>query len=385
MKLLHQFSFLGQFPDEKYADLRLTTPEEATKGVKRVLLAHKVVLAAVSEKIEALIDLTKDKDCVQVRNIRFEILGKIVKFIYTGSVNVSEGDEEDDFLDGLDMLRIKVTVLKDEDNSVASGSPPVSSGELVIADQDTADDGNTAENSGANLSSTLVSQRNVVENPSRHFNGLFKDSEFSMESTDSLQNVDGEEEQNNNVTGGSSQGNDSVIAGNIVVRTKSVSINLPKIDINQWTVASSVEEEDADSCKSFKTCHKFVGSAAPGKSGEARIQVAPRKTPIKGSIVGGKTFEVGTGGNDRNRNDDSKKNSGTHVIKCEYCDWKIRLDNYPRHCRRLHPEEFEGQEIKACEFCGRQMFEVCLRKHTEVFHSSDPRKPKNSCYCVDQK
>ena len=64
-----------------------------------------------------------------------------------------------------------------------------------------------------------------------------------MESTDSLKNVAGEEEQNNNVTGGSSLGNESVIAGNIVVRTKSVSINPPGIDLNQWTVASSVEEE----------------------------------------------------------------------------------------------------------------------------------------------
>ena len=113
----------------------------------------------------------------------------------------------------------------------------------MIADQGTADDGNTAENSEANLSSIFVSQRKAVENQRRHFNGVYKDSEFSMESTDSLKNVAGEEEQNNNVTGGSSLGNESVIAGNIVVRTKSVSMNPPRIDLNQWTVASSVEEE----------------------------------------------------------------------------------------------------------------------------------------------
>ena len=50
---------------------------EATTGMKRVLQVHKVVMAAVSEKIEALIDKYKDKDCVEVRNIEFNILTRL--------------------------------------------------------------------------------------------------------------------------------------------------------------------------------------------------------------------------------------------------------------------------------------------------------------------
>ena len=136
-ELKHQFSFLGHFPSsQKYADLRLTTVEEAARGEKkRVVLAHKVVLAAVSDKLEAWIDdKWRDKDCVEVRNIKFETLDKVVKFIYTGSVSVGDSDEEEDFMDGLDMFRIKMEVVI-ESNALAR-SPLACEEELSIASGD---------------------------------------------------------------------------------------------------------------------------------------------------------------------------------------------------------------------------------------------------------
>ena len=53
--LSHNFTFVGSFPSQKYTDLKLTTPEEV-KGRGREVLAHKVVLAAASKKMERIID-----------------------------------------------------------------------------------------------------------------------------------------------------------------------------------------------------------------------------------------------------------------------------------------------------------------------------------------
>merc|ERR1719318_2125147 len=42
-----------------------------------------------------------------VRNIRFDILKKVVQIVYTGSVEVEEGVDKQDLIDALDMLLIK--------------------------------------------------------------------------------------------------------------------------------------------------------------------------------------------------------------------------------------------------------------------------------------
>ena len=108
MKVLsHNFTFLSHFPNEKYSDVKLTTSEEAQDEGK-VVLVHKVVMAAVSEKMEKMFDKRCNEDVVEIRNMRFEILQKIVRFVYTGSVEVEDGVDEDDFIDGLDMLLIKL-------------------------------------------------------------------------------------------------------------------------------------------------------------------------------------------------------------------------------------------------------------------------------------
>jgi hypothetical protein len=102
----HNFTFLSHFPPEKYSDVKLTTSEEAQDEGK-VVLVHKVVMAAVSVKMEKMFDKRCNGDVVEIRNMRFEIVQKIVRFVYTGSVEVEDGVDEDDFIDGLDMLLIK--------------------------------------------------------------------------------------------------------------------------------------------------------------------------------------------------------------------------------------------------------------------------------------
>ena len=123
----HHFSFDGSFPKSKYCDVKLSTLD----GAGRDIAAHKVVLAAVSAKLEKLIDRAGDGvGPVTVRNIRFEILEMIVEFIYSGRVEIEDADVED-FQDGLDMLRIRLNKQVDQNETLRSINVPVSEVENV--------------------------------------------------------------------------------------------------------------------------------------------------------------------------------------------------------------------------------------------------------------
>ena len=123
----HNFSFNGHFPKSKYCDVKLSTLD----GAGRHIAAHKVVLAAVSPKLEKFIDRTGEGvGPVTVRNIRFDVLEKIVEFIYSGRVEIEDADVED-FQDGLDMLRIRLNKQVDQNETLRSINVPVSEVENV--------------------------------------------------------------------------------------------------------------------------------------------------------------------------------------------------------------------------------------------------------------
>jgi len=113
-------SFLGQFPGSKYCDVSLSTQDGVAAG-RQPITAHRVVLAAVSDKLEKLVDdAGEGAGPVVVRNVKFEVLSKIVEYIYSGRVQLGDSDaEKEDFEDGLDMLRVKVKEQVDQDQSDA--------------------------------------------------------------------------------------------------------------------------------------------------------------------------------------------------------------------------------------------------------------------------
>ena len=74
-----------------------------------MIRGHKVFLAAVSPRLEELFDEHGEGDeAVVVRNIRFEVLSSIIRFVYTGKIDVRDQTPEfvEDFRDGMNMLRI---------------------------------------------------------------------------------------------------------------------------------------------------------------------------------------------------------------------------------------------------------------------------------------
>jgi len=74
-----------------------------------VIRGHKVFLAAVSPRLEELFDEHGEGDeAIVIRNIRFEVLSYIIRFVYTGKIDVRDQTPEfvEDFRDGMNMLRI---------------------------------------------------------------------------------------------------------------------------------------------------------------------------------------------------------------------------------------------------------------------------------------
>jgi len=108
--ITHNFSFLGKLSQTEYPDVFLTTPD----GGGKVLPAHRVVLAAVSDK---LFTLCEKGGRVVVRNIRYVVLERIVRLIYMGFVKIRSNEEVDDVMDGIDMMKMNMNITKSSNQS----------------------------------------------------------------------------------------------------------------------------------------------------------------------------------------------------------------------------------------------------------------------------
>ena len=71
--------------------------------------AHRVVLSAVSPKLH---NMCKEGGKVLVRNIQYRVLEEVVRFIYTGSIEMESDEDIENLRDGLDMLIIKIVPKK---------------------------------------------------------------------------------------------------------------------------------------------------------------------------------------------------------------------------------------------------------------------------------
>lgn len=104
--LQHNFCFPGQLKHSVFPDLLLTTKDA---GPIDHIPAHRVVLSAVSPKLH---NMCKEGGKVLVRNIQYRVLEEVVRFIYTGSIEMESDEDIENLRDGLDMLIIKIVPKK---------------------------------------------------------------------------------------------------------------------------------------------------------------------------------------------------------------------------------------------------------------------------------
>jgi len=102
--LQHKFCYRGQLSQSVFPDLWITTDDA---GSNEHILAHRVVLAAVSPW---LFFKCKAGGTVVIRNIQYRVLEEVVRFIYTGSIEVKNMNDVNNLRHALDKLQIKLEI-----------------------------------------------------------------------------------------------------------------------------------------------------------------------------------------------------------------------------------------------------------------------------------
>jgi len=101
LTLKHSFGW--NLSNTRYPDLELTTVEARKE---QNIPAHRVIMAAVSEKLD---NLCKEGGRVVIRNVRYGVLEKLVNLIYEGSVEMIQNSEDlSDLRDAIDMLKVNL-------------------------------------------------------------------------------------------------------------------------------------------------------------------------------------------------------------------------------------------------------------------------------------
>ena len=84
--LTHSWNILRGCLDNKYSDLTLMTEQ------KESINCHKVVLAAVSNKVKTALS-KKDCDVIEIRNVKYGGLKNVIQFVYDGRVEIPNFEE----------------------------------------------------------------------------------------------------------------------------------------------------------------------------------------------------------------------------------------------------------------------------------------------------
>ena len=105
----HRLHIIGnkRFPKNLFPDAWLT------KDGVALLPVHRVILAGASGKFKRLFQREEGEKGVHVVPlVDFDILKKVVNFIYDGEIVLESREEQNDFMDALATLQVEVTLFK---------------------------------------------------------------------------------------------------------------------------------------------------------------------------------------------------------------------------------------------------------------------------------
>ena len=132
--LVHSYNILARISREQFADVKLVT--ECGSSVS----GHRFVLSAASKRLGAMFDKHPEKNEFPIRNVKLEILVKVVDFIYLGKVDLSDNTELVDFGDCFSVLGVylgpKVSSTIKRILELASDSEPGSQGPIKCEECD---------------------------------------------------------------------------------------------------------------------------------------------------------------------------------------------------------------------------------------------------------
>ena len=105
----HRLHIIGnkRFPKNLFPDAWLT------KDGVALLPVHRVILAGASEKFKKLFQREEgEKRVYVVPLVDFDILKKVVNFIYDGEIALESREEQNDFIDALATLQVEVILFE---------------------------------------------------------------------------------------------------------------------------------------------------------------------------------------------------------------------------------------------------------------------------------
>ena len=105
----HRLHIIGnkRFPKNLFPDAWLT------KDGMALLPVHRVILAGASDKFKKLFQREEgEKRVYVVPLVDFDILKKVVNFIYDGEIVMESREEQNDFMDALATLQVEVTLFE---------------------------------------------------------------------------------------------------------------------------------------------------------------------------------------------------------------------------------------------------------------------------------
>ena len=120
---LARLNFVDHLRDDTYSDVKVFVEGSDAKTIN----AHKVILATASPYFDELLKENPKADVLALKNLKFDIVAKIIEFIYTGSTNVGSDDVADFIKAANETFKLdKMQFTEDEEESEAQKEEPKS-------------------------------------------------------------------------------------------------------------------------------------------------------------------------------------------------------------------------------------------------------------------
>ena len=118
---LARLNFVDHLRDDTYSDVKVFVEGSDAKTIN----AHKVILATASPYFDELLKENPKADVLALKNLKFDIVAKIIEFIYTGSTNVGSDDVADFIEAANETFKLdKMQFTEDEEDPEAQKEDP---------------------------------------------------------------------------------------------------------------------------------------------------------------------------------------------------------------------------------------------------------------------
>jgi len=376
--LQHNFCFSGQLSQSAYPDLFLTTLD----GGGEVVPAHRVVMAAVSDKLATL---CREGGRVVVRNISFKLLEQVVRFIYSGKVDLDDVEDVGDVKDGMDMLKVKIVIENGDSDVMPKAKDSIKRNRECVMDRN--------ENLVVENSFTLATESKVtkdtwsqsqkmikIENP----NIVHRNQDTPVTASDTT--VDGSDEE---VRMSFSNILDSFSDVELPERNSPPVKKAPlSPQAKKELQESKITCEYCDEILMYRTYRKHCMNQHPESPWNTRTTCGTCRNSIPAvsykfhlELFGHEDAVVGQ--NVENEDMESQSSDFSEAkktpksltkIPCDYCEEQVTLRAYVDHCKKLHSiSDADERCRRKCYRCGAKVHIIAEKFHQEIYHPAKPR------------